>query len=233
MSGTLIPSTVPSFPQVVYCADEDVATRAPDDFAVLCPKGQSFAAGADGTFSPGAQWVLNSPSIDFGAAGIVSRCVVKLTAPRPPFTSSGQLFAVDSVSGHSVTLRGIGFPSGLGLPPAPAAGLTAVAFDVPTLLPQIVRAVDEANHYLGIDANLADRAPARLYDPNSQLLTYAVLLVLERRYTSAVRSDGDFKDKLKNITTDLDAFRARMVVKWGSLGEGAFPTGQTTMRRRR
>ena len=61
----------PDLLTTVYATDENIAIRAGGDFAPLCPDWQKLASGSDGVFTAGSPWVLNSPSVDFEAAGVL------------------------------------------------------------------------------------------------------------------------------------------------------------------
>ena len=56
-------ATVPT----VFATDEDIAVRAGDDYAALCPSSNKLAEGTDGVMDPGTPWDLSSASVDFGA----------------------------------------------------------------------------------------------------------------------------------------------------------------------
>src|SRR4051794_18663923 len=113
-----------------YCTDEDIALRALADYPVICPDSQKLAHGTDGAFAAAAPWTLTSQGVDFAGYGVHAGNVVHLTQPRSVYRNEGELFAVAAVAAGAVTLRRLGKPSGIGQPPAPAAGLTAVAFTV-------------------------------------------------------------------------------------------------------
>lgn len=217
-----------------YCVDEDVAVRACGDFQLLCPKWQVLASGTDGVFQAGAPWRLSSASVDFQARGLARGSIVVLKGPRPSFTGDGELFAVESVSSFIVDLRRVGLAVGVGQPPAPAAGLTGVVFEAPTLTPQIESACLDCNQQFGLDPNDPARAPGQVYDPNLELTQAAVLTVLQRQYAMEVRSErGDFALKLRQVESDLADLRARMRVKRGALGEADLASGLFSMRFRR
>jgi hypothetical protein len=207
----------------VWATDEDLAVRATGDFQDLAPKWQCNASGADGVFAAGPTWVLTSASVDFAAQGLAPGHVVVLNAPRPYFTDTGSPFAVDSVNGHSVTLRRLGKPPGVGQPPAPAAGLSGVSFVSNTLDPQTESVTYEINRRWGIDPLLPDQTPADLYDPRT-FQQLCVVKVLERLYAASPRSkDGDWSMKLREVCEDRRARENQLVVKWGALGSQAPP----------
>src|SRR5262245_5648288 len=133
-------STLPAQTLPVYATDEDIAVRAGGDFILLAPPWQQMAAGTDGVFASGAPWVLTSASVDFQANGVQPNQVVLLSAPRTSFPGGGRLLAIDSVASGAITLRRLHKELNVGQPPAPAAGLTSVAFSVTTLDPQIEEA---------------------------------------------------------------------------------------------
>lgn len=221
-----------SFPP--YCTDEDIEVRASGDYLALCPKWQSLASGADGVFAPGSPWVLTSAGTDFQAQGLKPGNVVALTAPKPNFQGSGLLFGVASVSGHTLGLKQLGLDAGVGAPPGVPAGLTGVAFSVPTFQPQINSVCLDVNQQFGIDPNLASKSPALVYDPDLELTQCAVLTVLQRQYAMEVRAgNGDFALKLRQVETDLASLKDRMAVKWGPTGEGDVPKSLFSMRFRR
>src|SRR5690348_10877724 len=120
----------PSVLSTVYCTDEDIAVRAMGDFATLCPEWQKLAAGTDGVFASGTPWALSSASNNFASLGITSNNVILLTGPKPYFLGGGELLAIDSVAGNTVTLRRLNAALNAGLPPGPSAGVTGVSFKI-------------------------------------------------------------------------------------------------------
>lgn len=234
MSSILYPTAPVLAPlRQVYCTDEDVALRALGDYPVICPDSQKLAHGADGVFAAGAAWTLTSPSVDFAGYGVHAGHVVHLTRPRSAYRNEGELLAVAAADAGAITLRRLGKPPGIGQPPAPPSGLTAVEFTVLTFDPQIDVASDDANRWFGIDPNLPDQAPAQLYDPRA-LQQFCVLHVLRRAYAIQVKArEGDSALKLEQIVAELDELKGRIVVQWGPLGQGNFPTGALGARARR
>ena len=181
-----------SLPFTPYCTDEDVAVRARGDYLTLCPPDSILAQGVDGSITGGA-WVLTSATVNFATQGVAKGNVLALSGPQPAFTKSGQLFAVDSVSGMSVTLRRYGMDPGVGAPPS-SGSVSGVVFSVPTFGPAIASACLDANQMFGLDPNVALRAPGLVYDPANMLGQYCVLVLLHRRYTDETRADrGDYK----------------------------------------
>src|SRR5436309_2393309 len=132
--------SLPSQTAPVFCHDEDLAVRAGGDFVTLCPPWQIDAADTDGAFASGFPWVLTSTLVNFETNGVAANQVVDLTAPKASFPGGHCLFAIDSVSGTSIVLRRLHKDLNAGQPPAPAAGLSGVAFSIPTLFPQIEEA---------------------------------------------------------------------------------------------
>jgi hypothetical protein len=220
-------SNLPAQTTPVYCTDEDILVYAGGDFALLCPPWQQMAAGVDGVFAPGYPWILSSASCNFEANGVAPNQVAWLTAPRTVFPGGGQFLAIDSVSGNSITLRRPYKDCGVGQPPGTASGLTAVAFAVNTLDPQIAEASYDLKQRFAIDDNLvigAQRASSWIYD--LQVLRVAtVYSVLVERYSQETRTDrGDFEKKVVRFRQKLDDAIARVQVRWGPFGNSAEPS---------
>jgi hypothetical protein len=217
-------SNLPAQTVPVFATDEDIAVRAGGDFVLLCPQWQQMATASDGYFASGSPWILNSTAVDFAAHGVQPNQVIQLTAPKTSFPGSGALFAIDSVSGSSITLRRLHKDLNVGQPPAPAAGLTGVAFTINTLDPQIEEASFDLKRRFGIDENLAFRSSSWVYDLRD-LRIATVLSVLLARYTQEARADkGDWARKLGLIRTELDVVLDRVQVRWGPQGNSAEPT---------
>jgi hypothetical protein len=186
-----------------------------------------MAAGSDGVFAVGFPWVLTSASVNFQSHGVAPNQVVLLTAPKANFPGGGALLAIDSVSGSSITCRRLHKDLGVGQPPAPATGLTSVAFAVNTLDPQIEEASYDLKRRFAIDdstgANV-NRQSAWMYDQR-ELRIATVLTVLLQRYTQETRTDrGDFPAKVQRIRQELDDVLARIQVRWGPFGNSAEPS---------
>ena len=218
------PAIGPAALSQVYCTDEDMLIRAAQDFTNLCPRSQTLAAGADGSFTAGAPWVLTSTVTNFVNAGVAPGNIVVLTAPKSQYqTSGGWLLAVASVSNMSVTLRRPGLLAGVGLPPAPAAGLAGVVFSVPYYGPQIDNASYDANKFFGIDINSPMKSPDKLYDAR-ELQQFVVLTVLRRLYIAAEKTaTGDYKLKLADVSCELEELKSRLQVHWGTTSQGSQP----------
>jgi hypothetical protein len=215
----------PSVLQQVYCTDEDLAVRALGDYPTLCPEWQKLAYGTDGVLAAGSPWVLSSASNAFASLGVGSNNVVQLTAPKSSFKGAGELFAVDSALGNTITLRRLNQALNAGLPPGGGIGLTGVEFKVKTFYAQIDNACFDANRFFGIDPNNATNTPAALYDTR-ELRQFCVLTVLQRLYAEQVRTDtGDFKLKLAQVSADLKELKASLTIRWGDMGESQLGRG--------
>ncbi len=208
----------------VYCTDEDILVRAGGDFVVLCPPWQQMGAGLDGVFGAGSPWVLTSASVSFAANGVGPNQVVWLTAPKSQYPGGGQILAIDSVQGNSITLRRPHQDLYVGQPPGPPAGLTAVAFAINTLDPQIEEASFDIKRRFGIDENMTNRTSTWIYDLRD-LRMATVLMVLFDRYTQESRGQkGDFETKIDRVRQQLDDVLARVQVRWGPFGNSAEPS---------
>ena len=207
-----------SYPSLstVYATDENILIRAAGDFAVLCPEWQKLACGADGVLGGESPWLLTSASTDFEANGARPGHVVILRKPTPPFRGSGEPFAVDSVSGNTLTLRRPGRGSGAGQPPPATAG---VEFSIESLDPQIEEASFDLNRRFSIDPAVPARAPEAVYDLRD-LRSACVLSVLAQRYAAEARGrDGDFPLKLATVKQELSDVLGRLQVRWGQGGQ--------------
>lgn len=215
-------SNVPTQTSPTYCTDEDCLVHAAGDFAILAPTWQQMASGVDGVFANGSPWVLTSASVNFASNGVTPNQVVWLTAPKNIFPGGGHFLAIDSVSGNSITLRRPYKGLNVGQPPGPPAGLTAVAFAINTLDPQIAEASYDLKQRFGLDDNVSVvgqlRSSSFVYD--LQVLRVAtVYTVLLERYTQETRSDrGDFEKKVVRFRQKLDDAIARVQVRWGPQG---------------
>jgi hypothetical protein len=216
-------SNLPAQTSPVYATDEDILVKASGDFVTLAPAWQSMAKGADGVFANGSPWVLSSASINFASNGVKPNQVVSLTAPKQQYPGGGDLLAIDSVSGSTITLRRPHKDLNVGMPPAPAAGLTNVAFSIVTFDPQIEEASFDIKRRFGIDENITFRDSSWIYDLRD-LRMLTVLTVLYDRYTAELRSDrGDWVRKMGHIRTLRDEIAGRVQVRWGPFGNSAEP----------
>lgn len=212
-------------PELPYATDEDVAIRAPADFAILCPRDQKVACGSDGRFDLSDLWTLRSASTDFSARGVVPGQVVQLLGPTATFRPPGESLVVMAASGDSVTLRRKGRASGLGQPPSGPGGLVSVVFTIATLTPQIEEASFALDRRFGISDLIAGRDVLGLLDPR-ELREATVLTVLHRQYLAMSRdAGGSNQDALASkagfVKADLDELLARMVLQWRTTGGGA------------
>jgi hypothetical protein len=210
---------------VVYCTDEHIAIRAPDDFLLICPGWQQLAAGTDGFIGRDTPSVLSSPSTDFYDAGVRPGHVVLLTAPSTRFTGGGELYAIESVAEHRMTLRRLGKPAGQGKPPGMrGATLNGVVFTINTLDPQIEDASFWANTTFGINPQLAGRAPANVYDLRD-LRDFTVLTVICRRLQAQVNPSAGSAGtiRLQVFQQELSEVRARVQLRWNPTDSGGVP----------
>ncbi len=200
----------------LYATDEDIATWAPSDFALLCPREQVLAAGNDGTFSGTDRWLLRSASVDFTASGLAPGHVVQLLGPAAAFRGGTDVLVVDQVVPGGVRLRRKGQASGVGQPPSPASGLTGVEFLVTTFTPQIAAASYSLNRRYGIDERLGGSSPADLYDVR-ELREAAVLSVLSTRYLDLGQgTDGTLAEKARVLKSQLDELLDRIALHWNT-----------------
>ena len=205
-------------PNPIYATDEDIALRASADFAILCPRDQTLAAGLDGVFDPSDRWSLRSASVDFTAQGVLPGQVVQLLGPATAFRAPGEALIVVAASGHVVTLRRKGQPAGSGQPPSPASGLVGVEYLIGTLAPQIQGASVEVNIRVGVSAMIPGRTAADLFDP-LELRDAVVLTTLQRQYRDMSReANGANLDALAAkalaVRSDLDDLLARTIIHW-------------------
>lgn len=207
-----------------YATDEDIALRAPADFALLCPRDQKLAYGSDGAFLSNDLWTLTTGSTDASAPGLMPGQVVQLSKPVSFYKPPGDAFVIASIAPGSVTLRRKGLPPGVGQPPSPQGGLTGVEFLIATLGPQIEAASYGLNRRYGVDDLVAGRQTSALYDLR-EIRDATVLTVLYWQYLSMSRDVGEgrdaFSSKAGAFKQELDDLLARVVVHWGPSGQGA------------
>jgi hypothetical protein len=217
---------VPAVALAAMCCDEDVAILDPIGFANLAPGSQDLAAGTDGVFAEGERWTLTSATADFAAQGVAAGCVVALTKPQVSFRQpGGDLYGVAGVSGTSVALRKLGRASGVGQPPAPAAGLEGVEFRVVSFAPQVEDESTEVRRSYDLDDDA--RGLAKLMEAGEELRRLAALRVLRWAYTTTqALKDTDAEAKLGLWTTGLKDLTARLQLRWGDRdAPTAPPTG--------
>jgi hypothetical protein len=216
-------SNLPAQTTPVYATDEDVLVKASGDFVTLAPAWQCMAKGSDGVFASGMPWVLSSASVNFASNGVNPNQVIQLTAPKSQYPGGGDLLAIDSVSGNSITLRRPHKDLNVGMPPGPAVGLTGVAFTITTFDPQIEEASFDIKQRFGIDENITFRDLSWIYDLRD-LPMLTVLTVLYDRYTAELRTDrGDWQRKMGHIRNLRDEVLDRVQVRWGPYGNSAEP----------
>lgn len=209
----------PASVATIYATDEDFVVLAGADFQVLANRWHRFAAGGDGVFGAGDPWTLTSASNDFVAQGLLPNMVVQLLKPTANFPGSGDLLAIETVAAHALGLRRVGEDAGVGLPPAPAAGLAQVQFLVTSLRRQLEDTSYLLNEQFSIDPNLPLRTPGDLYDVRvmRRLTVYHTAL---RLYANANRDQkGDFADKVGYYESAYEAELAGANLRWGPRGD--------------
>ncbi|MFO0951535.1 MAG: hypothetical protein U0835_10355 [Isosphaeraceae bacterium] len=210
-----------------YCTDEDAARRAPSDYALIVPAHQCLARVSDGVFADGSPWVVTSASTDFQASGVTAGNVAVITGPKP-WKSPGELLAVGSVSGHSLTLRRVGFADGTGHPPG-KGGASGVVLSVPTFGPQIAAASYDLDRRYGVEDLIVGRRRSDLFDP-AELREATLLTMLVTAYVDASRGTADptlasqggrpdvWSAKASTLRRELEALLSRVVVHWRPAG---------------
>lgn len=214
-----------------YVSDEHVAQYALGDYALLCPHWATLGEGSDGSFDVGAPWVLNSPTVNFGANGVQAQNVVVCKSPPTAFPGGHHLFAVDSVSGNSCTLRRVGMPLSMGQPPSPATGLSGVTFSIPTAYNAIDNASYEIKRFLRIDEAIYWRNSQWVYEGAEDIYrVFRELTVLQAMaYLFAAQITGgdesaDWIRKLHLTQARLDYMKGQVEIRWGPFGNSAQPT---------
>ncbi len=201
-----------------YATDEDIALRSPSDYALLCPRDQKLAAASDGSFDPIDRWVLRSLSVDFAVSGLAPGHVIQLLGPLTAFKAPGELLIVESVAPAELRLRRLGQGPGVGSPPSPVGGLSAVEFLALTLAPQVERAAADLNGRFRIgDSGTIEPDDAR------ELRDLVVLSVLHQRYFDLSQVQGGRDDTLAAkaacIGVERDTLLARTSIGRGNSGE--------------
>jgi hypothetical protein len=209
MSSSMLP--------VVYATDEDVYVEGGADFKVLMPDSNLIASGTDGVFSSGDPWTLTSASNDFAAQGMAAGMVVQLTGPPTSFKLP-QYLAAEAVSGGSVTLRRCGMPTGMGMAPSPAGGLSGVTFACLTFKPQIENTAFKLNEQYSVDPNVPFRTPGDIYEKRV-FRRLTALRVLYLQYQNKTRTaTGDFAEKIRYYLEEYDRELATATLRWGNRG---------------
>ena len=207
-----------------FATDEHIAIRASADFVTLVPRDNLLIYGADGVFSSGTRWTLTSSTADPSARGIRAGHCVVLTKPTTSYKPPGSVFVVDSVASGSMTLRRRGQASGVGEPPGPAAGMTAVEFSVWTFSAELEDAYDELRRRFGVDDNISGRRTSDMWD-RREIRQALILTVLSRQYMTNARQAGsqtdDFFAKANAYKQELDDVLARLTVHFQNVAEPA------------
>lgn len=189
------------FPNL-YCTDEDILDLVKGDFAGLLPEAQCMASGSDGVFLSSDRWTLTVASTpDFGDRGLAAGHVVLFEELNPRIKNDA--LVVVSADGPNCLLRRAGLTPGLGEPPAPAAGASAVNYTCKTALPQITQAVFDLNRRYRIGSSV-------------QLLSFSdfrratALWTARDLYFGQYRSFGigEGSDVLKKKATDMERMLA-------------------------
>ena len=218
-AGSLVTAVGDTALATVFCTDEHIAIRAGGDFHTICPQWQLLAGATDGAIA-GGSWNLYSASTLFDSTGVGLRkgSVVILQKPAASFHGSGQMFAVESVTGNYCSLRRIGQRYGVGLPPC-TSDVSGITFVVPTLTPQIEEASFLIDQRWRIDPAISGRTPTDIYDPRV-LRQLCVLKVLVPRYSHEARKpDSEFAIKYYQAKNELSELESQCEIRWGSAGK--------------
>jgi hypothetical protein len=215
-----MPSNTPPQTSPVFCTDEDIAVRAGSYFVTLVPAWQLMAGGTDGVFTDGLPWILSSATTDFEANGVQPNHVVQLSQGTPTgyFRGGGQLLAVDSVSGNTVTLRRLHKDLNVGQPPSPAGGMTVVTFVIATLDPQIEEASFDIKRRFGIDETIVYRSSSWIFDLRDLRMATILLVLLDRYAAENQANDVTFMHKIQTAQNELASVMDRVEVRWGAQG---------------
>lgn len=222
MAGNQPVSTSP-----VFASDEMVAIRARGDFVTLTTASEQLAAGNDGVILSATPWTLTSVTVDFQAFGVAAQNVVYLTQPKSVFSGGGRMFAVDTVSPNTLTLRLLNKPPGVGQPPA-INGATSVMFTINTFASLIEDASWDLKNRFDINEAVAFRASAWIYsgveDQFRDLRAATVLQVLIKALSIENRAkDGDFWRKLDIFKKEYGEVLDRLQIRFGPQGNSGQP----------
>lgn len=215
--------------ETIYCDDEDIAIKAGGDFMLLAPRWQRLAYGIDGAFAA-QSFAMTSQTATF-TDDVADGNVIWLTKPAD-YYRGGEIFAISSVDDdNTITLRRLGTPDGVGLPPGGLAARAGVEFSVPTMMPQIIEATLELSRRLGIDANTIGRTPQDVRDLHDlQLATVLMVLVAQTAVMFQSDSKGGWSLKNQNHSAELESVLSRLRVRWGPSGSDDAETSAVTMR---
>jgi hypothetical protein len=213
-----------------FCTDENIALRCQDDFTRLAPEANRLSHGSDGSLSEVDPWLLTSASTDFAALGVAAGHVVWLQNPvgvrGGHLSPSGDILAVSSVSGSTLTTRRIGMDAEMGYPPCPPGGVSGVLFTVKTLAPQIEEVSYEITQKYAMFSWITERAPGELTEAR-QLRKLCVEMVLRDRYFDMAKQN-DANDlwlmKAKQFAAFADETARQIDLRWGPKGESQHPT---------
>jgi hypothetical protein len=212
-----------------YATDEDVASLAGGDFAIIVPKDVVAAYGKDGIIALNSPWTLTSASNVFDTQGVTSNMVVQLLEASTGLYGSGILMAVDSASGGTLTMRRLGQAAGWGYPPIPG-GANSIEFVVATLANQLEDVANALHEKYGLDPNIVNRRPTDVYD----LRVFRRLTVYEtvrRQYVSLNRTKvGNFVEKIDHYWAAFQAELNQVIVRWGPTGQQQQPTTRLSTR---
>lgn len=214
----------------VYASDEKIFVRARGDFQALAGPHEQFASGIDGYFNPNFPWVLNSTLVDFQTQGVLPQQIVLLSGVTNYFPGSGRSFAVESVSGNSITLRLPMQVAGVGQPPAPTTGLANVRFTINSLYSLIEEATWCLKNQFDIDESWVFRQSEWMYayqgieDLYRDFRETCVLKVLAMAYTAETRTErGDWPMKRAMYEKLAQAAMDKITIRWGPAGMSAEP----------
>lgn len=200
------------------------------DFPLLVPPSQKHASGTDGVIGSGNLWLLSSATVDFNSWGIKAGQIVHLTGPKVNFPSPGQCWVIETVDASGITIRRPSQLAGVGQPPSPSGGLTAISFAVLTVFPQIENASYDINRIFGVDDTIPYRDPASIIDQR-QLEAVTVLKTLADLYMQASRQpDDDFAVKGRAYAKQAADALARINLLWDSSNTLAVQTGRFNTR---
>lgn len=225
-------------PTLPWVTDELVAIAAGGDFPLLCQKASILASGKDGSFASGVPWVLNSTSVNFQSQGVAAQNVVSFSSPSGQYPGLGNyLYAVDSASGNSCTLRLLGMGLGIGQPPSPASGQTTVAFTIPTLAAQIDQATYRLKDRVSVDEQFFWTSSPWIYqgveNPYRVFRDAVVFETLADLYEANMRDpgqQGDWVAKASRYRKRADDAIGRLYVRWGPTGTSREPTTAGSMK---
>jgi len=188
------------------CRDADIAELAVGDFATLTAKSERIAYADDGVIGAGS--FMLSSAFPFEQQGVQAGHVVVLEGYMTTTTQNvarlvpmpggvtNDLLPVTSVSGSTVTLNRIGYPTGQGAFPGGIAGCSAIKFYCPSLLAQIITATSDVKRRLSLSVS-------SVLINTTDLRIITILVVLRGLYFAQYRQTND--DVFRAKMNDLDA----------------------------